>query len=293
MTYLHFIVNPISGKGKHLITKELLDLHFPKSEYTIGIDYSNYKKHAILLTKQAINKNPDSIIACGGDGTINEVASCLINTQIVLGIIPVGSGNGLASNLQIPKDISKAIAVLKKNKRGVIDVGKINNKYFFSNMGLGIDSLVIHKYELNKKRTLAAYISAFLQASAEYKPAKRVLEFNNLKVETEPFLLFISNSNIMGYRMSLTPSASLSDGLLDLLIVPKCNFFDKLKLGILVVLNKPDLFKKAQRYLIENLKIKASEKTTIELQIDGEYFKLDTNEINVSILPNCLNVVFT
>lgn len=291
MIYLHFIINPISGKGKHNITKTMLRKHFPESDYRLEIDYSAYKKHAIELTKEAIAKNPDIIVACGGDGTINEVASCLVQTPITLGIIPVGSGNGLASNLQIPKNIEKAFAVLKKNIRCAIDVGKINNKYFFSNMGLGLDALVIHKYECAQKRTLPAYVSASLKASSEYKAPKAVLEFNNQKIETEPFLLFISNSNEMGYNMSLTPSASLADGVLDLLIVPKCNFWQKLKLGTLVVMNRANLFKKAQRHLITDITIRIPEQAVTELQIDGEYFKLDTNQVNVSILPGSLKIV--
>lgn len=114
MIYIHFIVNPISGRGKHNIGKTELEKHFPKEIYKIEVEYSNCKKHAIILTQNAFTNSPDSIVACGGDGTINEVASCLINTKIKLGIIPLGSGNGLASNLNIPKSLDKATEIIRQ-----------------------------------------------------------------------------------------------------------------------------------------------------------------------------------
>ena len=160
MIYIHFIINTISGKGNHNLGKTELEKYFPKGEFKIEVDYSNYKKHAITLTKNAIENSPDYIVACGGDGTINEVASCLINTKIKLGIIPVGSGNGLASNLNIPKEIEKATEIIRNGNSQTIDVGQVNEHYFFSNMGIGIDAHIIKKYETYKKRTLIAYLKA-------------------------------------------------------------------------------------------------------------------------------------
>jgi YegS/Rv2252/BmrU family lipid kinase len=290
MQYIHFIVNPISGKGHHKITKPLLQHYFSASQYKIEVDFSEYKKHAILLTEAAVLKNPDIIVACGGDGTINEVASILVNSNITLGIIPIGSGNGLASNLKIPKNIDKAIKLILKGTRNAIDVGNANGNYFFSNMGLGIDALIIKKYEARKKRTLVSYLKSSLLSSFEYNPSIYHIYFNNITIKTKPFLLFISNSNEMGYNMSLTPKASLQDGLLDLLVISKVNFFEKLYLGILIVFNKPDLFPKYKHYQIKNAIIKSRRKT-MEMQLDGEYYTLDTRELTVSMLPGALNIL--
>ena len=144
MKYIHFIINPISGDGKHNLSRTVLEKYFSEREYKIAVDYSNHKHHAIMLTNNAVTKSPDYIVACGGDGTINEVASCLVNTQIKLGIIPIGSGNGLASNLKIPKLLEEATQVIKNGKTQFIDIGKVNQHYFFSNMGIGIDALIIY-----------------------------------------------------------------------------------------------------------------------------------------------------
>ncbi len=291
MQYIHFIVNPISGKGNHKITKAILLNYFSADLYQIEIDYSSYKKHAIELAKQSVLKQPDVIVACGGDGTINEVASALVGTKIPLGILPVGSGNGLASNLNISKEIDTALKIIKNRKQSSIDVGKINDIYFFSNMGLGIDSLIIKKYENFPTRNLYSYVKASLQSALEYKPKPTLLSINGIEQELLPFLLFISNSNEMGYKMSLTPKASLSDGLLNLIAVPKTNFLEKLYFGSLVVLRKTENFKKAQIHLIEQLTISLPDHTKVELQIDGEFYCIDKNTIEVKVLPNSLYVI--
>lgn len=291
MIYIHFIINPISGKGNHNIGKTELEKHFPKEKFKIEVDYSNYKKHAISLTKKAIEYNPSYIVACGGDGTINEVASCLINTKIKLGIIPVGSGNGLASNLNIPKEIEKATEIIRNGNSQTIDVGQVNEHYFFSNMGIGIDAHIIKKYETYKKRTLIAYLKASILSSFQFKAIQTQLTFNNRIININSFLLFISNSNEMGYGMSLTPKASLHDGWLDLVKVSKLGFIDKLVLGMYVLSNKIEKFKKAEHTLIQKLSIEIPNKINTDIQIDGEFHNVRTNKINVSIIKNGLEII--
>jgi diacylglycerol kinase (ATP) len=291
MLYIHFIVNPISGNGKHIITRSTLRSFFPADMFRIEVDYTEHKKHATELTNNAVSNNPDCIVACGGDGTINEVASCLINTSIKLGIIPVGSGNGLSAHLHIPKNIEQALQVIINGQSTAIDVGRLNDKYFFSNMGVGIDAMIIRNYENSGRRTLIAYIKASLAASMEFKPQKTALSFNNKMLEENPFMLFISNSNEMGYNMSLTPKASLKDGMLDLVTVPKLSFPEKLILGYYVLRNKVDKFKKAQHALIDNLHIELPEKIFTDAQIDGEYHNLKTNSLKVSVIKSGLEVI--
>ena len=222
MKHIHFIVNPIAGKGNNNINLVLLERYFNKKAFNLTIKPTSYKKHAIKLTQESISEQADIIVACGGDGTINEVASCLVNTSITLGIIPIGSGNGLSSNLKIPKDINKALELIKKQVTKRIDVGQLNNNYFFSNTGIGFDAQVIKNYEAYKDRTLTSYIKATLKS---LRKANKLIEvettLNGLTLEHKPFLIFISNSNELGYKVSLTPKASLEDGKLDILIVPK------------------------------------------------------------------------
>ncbi|KRD10302.1 hypothetical protein ASE21_11345 [Flavobacterium sp. Root901] len=291
MTYIHFIINPISGSGKHNLAASFIKQQFPADTYKIEVDYTKHKKHAAELTKAAISQNPDCIVACGGDGTINEVASCLIGTSITLGIVPVGSGNGLASNLSIPRDFKKAVEIIKNGKTAAIDAGKINEQYFFSNTGIGIDALIIKKYERSGNRTLSSYVKAALSSSMEFKAQETILSFDENKIKVKPFMAFISNSNEMGYNMSLTPTASLSDGLLDMVIIPELSFTEKLILGYYVLRNSIEKFKKAKHYLVRNVKIEMPQKIFTDIQIDGEQHNIKSNIIDVSILSGALKVL--
>jgi diacylglycerol kinase (ATP) len=291
MIYIHFIINPISGSGKHNITAAYLLNQFPQDQYQIEVDYTRQKKHAIELAKAAVAKKPDYIVACGGDGTINEVASCLVGTTIKLGIIPVGSGNGLASNLNIPRNFDKAATVIKNGNTAFIDVGKINQYYFFSNMGIGIDAMIIKKYEHSGNRTLSSYIKAALSSSFQFKAQHAVVKYNGKTLKVNPFMLFISNSNEMGYNMSLTPNASLSDGVLDMVIIPELTFLEKLLLGFNVLRNSIEKFKKAAYTTISEVSIEMPQKIFIDVQIDGELQNLKTNIVQVSILPKSIEVL--
>lgn len=291
MVYIHFIVNPISGKGNHNITSTLLSIYFPSTKYKIKVDYTEYKGHAILLAKKAVKNRPDCMVACGGDGTINEVASVMVNIEIPLGIVPVGSGNGLASNLNIPKDIAMAVKIIKNCRESFIDVGKVNNQYFFSNMGIGIDAVIIKKYEENDRRNLLGYIRAALSASLNYKPWDTLVNLNGRIQEMKPFLLFVSNSNEMGYNMSLTPDAKLNDGFLDLMIVPELNFWEKMHLGYCIITNSISKFSKMSHELIRKIDIELPDKIFLDIQTDGEYHNFRTNKIRVEVIKNGLRVI--
>ncbi|HEX9601926.1 MAG TPA: diacylglycerol kinase family protein, partial [Mariniflexile sp.] len=208
MRHIHFILNPIAGSGNNSLDLALLNKHFNTKDFTIAVKPTSYKKHAVKLTQDSIAENADVIVACGGDGTINEVASCLVNSSIILGIIPIGSGNGLASNLNIPKNLDKALALIKKQTVKKIDVGQLNSHYFFSNTGIGFDAQVIKHYEAANKRTLSSYVKATLKS---LRKSNKLIEvettLNGDIVKQKPFLIFISNSNQMGYNVSLTPKA--------------------------------------------------------------------------------------
>ncbi|MGV3458990.1 MAG: diacylglycerol/lipid kinase family protein [Flavobacterium sp.] len=291
MRYIQFIVNPISGKGSHKFSKEYLQGFFSPDLFRIEVDYTEYKGHAIALSRTAVILNADTIVACGGDGTIHEVASALVGTDRMLGIVPVGSGNGLASNLNIPRDVESAIKIIAAGHTISIDVGKINEHYFFSNTGTGIDALMIKHYEKSGKRTLLSYVKASLSASLKFKPKKAIISFGNDIIEVNPFLLFISNSNEMGYNMSLTPDARLNDGLFDVIIIPEISFFEKIVLGCYVLRSRTGKFKKAQRYITDKLFIEYPAKIFTDTQIDGEYYHLRTNKIDVTVLENGLQVI--
>ena len=292
MTHIHFIVNSIAGKGNNSIDLGLIEKYFNKETYTLFIKSTSFKKHAIKLTQESISEQADIIVACGGDGTINEVASCLVNSSIILGIIPLGSGNGLASNLNIPKTIDKALQIIKKQAIKRIDVGQLNNNYFFSNTGIGFDALVVKNYEASKERTLTSYVKATLKSLKKSNKLNEVeTTLNGKTIEHKPFLIFISNSNELGYNVSLTPKASLEDGKLDILIVRKLSIFKIVLFIVLMAIKRHHILKEVDCYQTKNIKITQKNKPLFQIQIDGEFLIVKNRTIEISILEKALKVI--
>lgn len=290
-TNIHFIVNPIAGKGKNELSEALLETYFPKTEYSVSIKKTKFVQHASALTKTSIEEGAQIIIACGGDGTINEVASCLVNTSVILGILPMGSGNGLASNLKIPKNVKKALAIIKTQNVIAIDTGTINEEPFFSNTGVGFDAHVIADFEESTTRQLFSYVQSTLRTLKNYHYKNLVeLKYNETTELISPFLLFISNSNEMGYKMSLTPRASLQDGLLDVVVVPKLSNFKLFLFAILFFFKKHHWLKEVRFKQVTALEIKSLDGSILRAQKDGELFVPKNPEIEILIHPKNLNV---
>ena len=289
---IHFIVNPIAGKGERVLNEAYLDQFFIKSFHRLTVKYSQYKTHATSLTNESVAEGADIIVACGGDGTINEVASCLVGTGIPLGIIPFGSGNGLASNLHIPKNLREALGLLRNPHTIRIDAGRMNDSYFFSNTGVGFDASVIKNYESSNRRTLSGYLGACMTSFRELKkPPEIGIKANGKQWRTNPFLVFVSNTNVMGYHLSLTPQASLQDGLLDVLVITKINRFKMLVLGVLLLMNKPHLLKEATHFQTTGLDLSGLPGAHFDSQIDGEFHPMEDNTISIGIEKKALTVI--
>ncbi len=292
MKHIHFIINPIAGNGRSSLTKEFLEQFFVKGYHHLTVKYSKFKQHACELAKKSITEGADIIVACGGDGTINEVASCLVNTKIPLGIVPIGSGNGLASNLQIPRNLRQSLAVIREQQTTHIDVGQINNQYFFSNTGVGFDASVIKYYESSKNRNLIGYIKACLISLKKPNTGMGLkVRINDMNLMVDPFLIFISNSNEMGYRISLTPKASLQDGLLDVMVISKIGRLKVFWLGVLMLFNKPYLLKEAKSFQTKNLELYNDTQIHFDSQIDGELRQIKSKTISIAIQDQALSVI--
>ena len=291
-TSIHFIVNPISGNGNNLITPKLVSGVFNFDEFKVKIKQTQRPKHAKELALKSIKEGADVIVACGGDGTVNEIASSLVGSNVKLGIVPMGSGNGLASALKIPKSISGALNVIKNSNSTQIDVGEINKHYFFSNTGIGFDANVINNYSKTKQRRLGSYLKASLLTFFNNPPSLSVkITTESKSLRLKPFMVFVSNSNEMGYDISLTPKASIQDGMLDAIIVEPLNKLEIIYFGFLLLIKRPQSFKKAHYFLTKNLEITNLEKGGVLAQIDGESVQIKANQINIQINQAALLVV--
>lgn len=223
---LVFIVNPISGthNKEHII--KLIDEKIDKDQYDYEIRNTERAGHAVDIAAEAAEEKVYAVIAIGGDGTINEIARSLIHTETALGIIPSGSGNGLARHLEIPMDVKGAIDVINHGEIVHADYGKINNIHFFCTCGIGFDAFVSFKFAQAGKRGVLTYIENTLQESLNYKPETYELEIGDGTVKYKAFLIACANASQYGNNAYIAPQASLSDGLMDVTILEPFTVLD-------------------------------------------------------------------
>jgi diacylglycerol kinase family enzyme len=174
----------------------------------------------------------------------------------------------------------------------MIDVGQMNDRYFFSNMGIGFDASVIKHYESSQKRTIYGYVQACLTSFRDMGQNQKLsVCINDMNHMVDPFIILISNSNEMGYNLSLTPKASLQDGLLDVLIIPRIGRLKMLWLGVLIILRKVYWLKEAKSFQTRELQLSRNDKNYFESQIDGELHEIEKGSLNISIQEKLLHIL--
>lgn len=288
-TPILFIINPIAGgKDKSNVVNwvnELLD----HDKFQARFQTSNLIGHAGLLAKEAISEGIKLIVAVGGDGTINEVASELVNTDTILGIIPFGSGNGLARFLKIPLSIKKAIELLNTGKPRKIDSGLANGKPFFNIAGLGFDAHISDVFASNKKRGLISYVKIGINEYANYKPRRYEIDIDGETVVETALVISIANSNQYGNDFQISPSASITDGLLDVCILKPIPWYMAVSF-FYHLLYKRDAHEMEFLKVIKGKKIRITRDTDTIIHLDGEPMHL-TTEINVCINPMSIQII--
>lgn len=174
--------------------------------------------HANQLAGNAVG-NYEYVIAVGGDGTVNEIAASIVGTDTGLGILPFGSGNGLARFLGIPMNIPEAIKTLNKEQVAVIDSAKLNGQYFFNMAGMGFDAHISEVFSHDKTRGFGAYIRSAFREIIKYKSEEYNIEIDGVPYLREAFMLSLANSSQYGNNAHVSPCASVQDGLLDVCII--------------------------------------------------------------------------
>lgn len=220
---LLFFINPISGTKNKKLLVDLIEKKCASHQITFEITHTNKEgDYQYLPQKIAANKITDVII-CGGDGTIKQIASYLLNTDINVGVIPAGSGNGLALGSGIGANFEKALDIIFNGKTEYIDGFYINGQFGCMLTGVGFDAAVAHAFSKQKTRGLFPYVKLSLQHFFKAKGYPFVIEWNGSRIETNAIFVSIANSNQFGSRIKIAPKATLSDGLLDVVVVNNKN----------------------------------------------------------------------
>ncbi|HSO86387.1 MAG TPA: diacylglycerol kinase family protein [Draconibacterium sp.] len=217
---IFLIINLFAGHGENRKRKIDTAVSWLKSN-TVNVEfaYTEYPGHATELAAKAAGDDFDIVVAVGGDGTVNEVAQGLIGTTTPLGIIPMGSGNGLARDLEISMNVVKSARNLIKGKTELIDVCRINNQRFLCTAGIGFDAQVADKMAKASTRGFLRYIQLTIQESIAFKPFNIKMKLDGLLFERPVFLVTFANASQFGNNARIAPDASMTDGLIDVVVV--------------------------------------------------------------------------
>lgn len=214
-----FIINPISGTGpKHDLPKLILD-HLDATVFDAEIRMTEHRHHGRELARDFVGQQYDAVVAVGGDGTVNEVASSLVHTSTALGIIPVGSGNGLARHLTIPLNVKKAVEHLNHSEEIQIDYGMVNGHPFFCTCGTGFDAYVSTEFAKGTQRGIMAYLEKIITGYFNYRSLAYTLKGKNIDLKAKAFVLTFANASQWGNNAYIAPQASVQDGKMDISIL--------------------------------------------------------------------------
>ena len=283
-----FIINPVSGASRHSNPEEIIRNNIDTRIFQPVINKTRYRGHASNITRKWVKKGAVKIVAVGGDGTVNEIASVLVGTKCLLGIIPNGSGNGLARYLKIPSEPVEAVKLLNRSKSKKIDVGKINKHLFFCTCGIGFDAHIGKMFDRNIERGFKNYVRIVLREFFTYRSKIYNFEVDGKKYAEKAFLLTFANAGQYGSDAYISPDAKIDDGLLDICVFRPFPKFKSLFLGLRLFNRTIDRSKYLQ--VIRGRKIKVIRKKKTNVHIDGEPIKLKKN-LKIKILPKALRVM--
>lgn len=225
------IINPVSGTGNKDKIPRLIDTVVDHSLNEVSVLATEYAGHAHELAEQAVQDKFDVVMAIGGDGTVNEVGSALCGTDTALGIVPCGSGNGLARHLRISMNASRALQVLNNGVIGQFDYCTVDGRPFFCVCGMGFDATVSDKFSDEGTRGFITYIKTALSEYLKYKPQDYLIDIDGTILEEKAFVIACCNAAQYGNNAFIAPRATMQDGLIDVTVMHPFNIAESPLIG--------------------------------------------------------------
>ena len=279
---IRFIINPISGTGKQKGIEKYIAKHLNNYE----IFYTKKSGDACQSSNEAVVDNIDAVIAVGGDGTINECLTGLVDTNTALGVIPCGSGNGFAYHIGMKRKIEQAIIQLKDTKIETIDSCTANDAPFVNVSGIGFDAHIANLFATLKVRGLINYLKIILK-ELSYKPQEYTIKYKGIERKVTAYMISCFNASQYGNNARILPMADIKDGLIDFVIV---NNFPRWKIPFFllkVATGKAHLSKYVEIIKCRQMQISAS--NTL-LHLDGEPYKT-SNPVEIKVIPKSLKIL--
>lgn len=283
-----FIANPISGTQNKKQILQCIGERIDRARYDCEVVQTEYAGHATELAADAAREGAFMAVAVGGDGTINEIARSLRHTSTALGIVPCGSGNGLARHLQIPIEVKGAIDVINEGRIECVDYGKINDIPFFCTCGLGFDAFVSLKFASSRRRGLLTYLENTLHESLNYEPETYEIETGDGKLKYKAFLIACANASQYGNNAYIAPQASLNDGLMDVTVLEPFTVLDVPSLAYQLFNRTIDQNSRIKTFRCKNMRIHRAKEGVIHY--DGDPV-MAGKDIEVEIVPKGIYMV--
>jgi diacylglycerol kinase (ATP) len=286
---IRFIINPHSGVRKRLNLESLIAQELDKTQFDYHIAYTEYAGHATELAAEAVSEGCDIVVAVGGDGSVNEVAKSLIDTDTILGILPAGSGNGFAMHLGWGRDIAAVLKRFSTAKVEIIDTCLMNDRPFINLAGVGFEAKVVYNTRNAPKRGFQGYLKGFLNQLFNYKFQQYKIKIDNQIFETEALTITIANAPMYGYNFIVAPQARYNDGKLEVVIIKRTHRLRYLATSFRMInrtINRSPLVK---RFSGEKIEIFLNEPDFA--QVDGEGYPIENEKLVFTVKPLSLKVL--
>ncbi len=288
MKKIRFIINPIAGTGKHRQVETVINRVLDRTLFNYDIHYTRYAKHGTALSEEAIKENYEIVVAVGGDGTVNEVGTPLIGTNVTMSVIPTGSGNALARHLKVSMNVESAIKKINQLKIAKIDTAIINSQKFIGVSGVGFDAFIAGLFAKVEKRGFQNYIRLVSREVFKYKPEEYTIRFDGKAIIQEAFLICVANSSEYGNNAKIAPGADIEDGYLDLCIISKFPLIKTPAITLKLFNQTINTSQYNEMFRVKSVKI--SKKDAILAHIDGEPVDMG-NEIEIKVNPLSLQII--
>ncbi|MBF9239416.1 diacylglycerol kinase family lipid kinase [Hymenobacter sp. BT683] len=282
-----FILNPKAGPSRRLDMPALIAQHFGALESDYEIRFTEYAGHAVELARTAAAEGFEVVAAVGGDGTVNEVGRGLLGTDTAMGIVPQGSGNGLARHLKVPLALPAALRQLAAPTFSRMDVGVINDHPFFCTAGLGFDAHVSQHFAQAGSRGLSTYLRVTLREYRRYQPVPVRVDLDGQVAQTNCYVLAFANASQYGNNAYIAPLADLRDGLLDVCLIDALPVGRAIKVSLGMALGNLPQSKAAEYFRVPRGRVTAQ--APIGFHVDGDYLGHAT-EFVIDLMPMALAV---
>jgi YegS/Rv2252/BmrU family lipid kinase len=301
MSGIKVIANPLAGRGRGRHTTAAVSRWLPQKGIRFDLTQTEYAGHAVELARDAVAEGYKTIVALGGDGTVNEVVNGLCRDLgddpnpadvVTLGVIPSGSGNDFAYAVGVPLEVKQAVDLLAEGRTRLVDMGRINGRLFAYGVGLGFDAEV--NIESQKIRVLRGMLLYFVALMKVLIFQRRVYEIemtvDDVRIKQQAIMISVANGRRFAGAFLITPDAEIDDGLLDLCVVSPVSRLEMLRYVPMVFTGDHTRHGAVKMFAARQVRIQSE--SPLASHVDGEVFGLGERCYQLSLLPQRLRVIY-